>query len=606
LLRRYNSLFFHELRAAQSMTPAMTSRQLYVRLLGYVRPYWKIFGFGILGMVALAATEPLFPALMKPLLDKGFSGKPRDDLWIAPLAIIGIFLLRGMLSFVSSYLMSWVTNRIVMDLRVRMFDRMLSLPTRFFDDQSTGTLISKVTYDVANVTSAATTVLTVTLRDSLSIVGLLAWLFYLNWRLTLVALAIGPVVAVVVRLFSARLRKASRDAQTAMGDITHVLEEAIGGHRVVKIFGGQAYESERFRAVNQRLRGSNMRQSIAASATVPIVQLFTAIALAIVIYVALLQSSSSQTTVGGFVSFITAMLMLLAPLKHLTDVTAPLQRGLAAAESIFELLDEAPEDDTGRRHVDRLRGALTIDDASFSYAGADRPALDRIKLDIAPGETVALVGASGSGKTTLAHMIPRFYHLNGGRILIDGEPVESLTLASLRANIALVSQDVVLFNDTVARNIAYGTSAGTSREEIEAAARAASAHEFIVAMPKGYETEVGENGVKLSGGQRQRIAIARALLKNAPILILDEATSALDSESERQVQAALEVLMKNRTTLVIAHRLSTIERADRIVVLEKGRIVETGRHAELLARGGAYARFHQLQFKAEQGADVRN
>ena len=578
------------------MTATLTSRQLYLRLMGYVRPHWRVFSLGIVGMVALAATEPLFPALMKPLLDKGFSGQARDDLWVAPLAIVGIFVLRGFLSFVTSYLMSWVANRIVMDLRVAMFERMLTLPTRYYDDQSTGALISRVTYDVANVTSAATSVLTVAVRDSLAIVGLLAWLFYLNWKLTLVALTIGPVIAIVVRLFSGRLRRASRASQQAMGAITHILEEAIGGHRVVKIFGGQDYEAQRFRSANQQLRGYNMRQSIAASATVPIVQTFTAVALAVVIYVALLQSSSAQTTVGDFVSFITAMLMLLAPIKHLTDVSAPLQRGLAAAESIFGLLDETPEDDRGSSSVARAQGALSFAGASFTYPGAARPAVADINLDIAPGETVALVGASGSGKTTLAHLIPRFYHLDSGRILIDGAAMETLKLACLRDNIALVGQNVVLFNDTVAANIAYGTMAGAARTAVEAAAQAAFAHDFIMAMPQGYDTLVGENGLKLSGGQRQRLAIARALLKDAPILILDEATSALDSESERQVQAALEVLMANRTTLVIAHRLSTVERADRIVVLAQGRIVEIGSHAQLLANNGTYAQLHRLQF----------
>ena len=585
------------------MTPTPpTSRQIYFRLLGYVRPHWKVFALGLLGMVALAATEPLFPALMKPLLDKGFSGQARNDLWIAPLAIVGIFVLRGLLSYVTSYLMAWVANQIVTDLRGALFQRLLRLPASYYDNQSSGALISKITYDVSNVTSAATTVLTVAVRDSLTIVGLLAWLFYLNWQLTLVALAIGPVIALVVRAVSGRLRRASRASQHAMGDITHIVEEAIGAHRVVKIFGGQVYEAERFRAANQRLRHQNMRQTVAASATVPIVQIFTAVALAVVIYVALLQSSTAQTTVGGFVSFITAMLMLLAPLKHLTDVNAPLQRGLAAAESVFALLDETPEDDVGRSAATRLQGGIVFEEVVFGYPGAGRPALQGITLDIRPGETVALVGPSGSGKTTLANLIPRLYHIDEGRILVDGQPVEALSLASMRANIALVSQDVVLFNDTVAANIAYGTMADMARSAIEDAARAAYAHDFIAALPEGYDTQVGENGIKLSGGQRQRIAIARALLKDAPILILDEATSALDTASERQVQAALDRLMQNRTTLVIAHRLSTIERADRIAVLNQGRIAECGSHHELLARNGIYTHLYRLQYAGQHSA----
>ncbi len=578
----------------------LDSMRLYRRLLGYVAPYRVVFALGILGMAAAALTEPLFPALMKPMLNEGFGGKGRDTLVWIPLALIGIFLLRGIITFTTSYTLAWVSNRILMDMRDAMFARLVRLPTAFYNNQSSGTLVSRIAFDVNNVTSAATTVLTVLVRDSLTVLGLFAWLLYENWRLTLVALAIIPLSALVIRLFSKRLRRMSREAQRAMGDITHVLGETIDAHKVVKVYGGEKYENERFHKANSALRGFNMRQTIAASATVPITQLFAAIALAVVVAIALVQSANDQTSVGGFVSFITAMLMLLAPLKHLADVNAPLQRGLAAAESAFTLLDEAEEDDRGTRTLARAKGALTFSDVTFTYPGVEKPALSRVNLEIRPGETVALVGSSGGGKTTLANLIPRFHHPQSGRILLDGIDLEDLMLASLRENLALVSQDVVLFNDTVAANIAYGGSSGASLRDIKEAARAAHALEFIEAMPEGFDTLIGENGVKLSGGQRQRLAIARALLKDAPILILDEATSALDTESERQVQAALETLMRGRTTLVIAHRLSTIERADRIIVLSKGRIVEFGRHADLLEKGGTYARLQQLQRSEEQ------
>jgi subfamily B ATP-binding cassette protein MsbA len=572
------------------------SVQLYRRLLGYVTPYRGVFALGILGMALAAATEPLFPALMKPMLNDGFGTKGGAAITWIPLALIGIFLLRGIITFLTSYALAWVSNRILMDLRDAMFARLTRLPTAFFNDQASGTLISRVAFDVNNVTSAATTVLTVLVRDSLTIAGLLAWMLYENWRLTLIAIAIVPVSALIVRLFAGRLRRMSRAAQKSMGAITHVLGETIDAHKVVKVHGGEQYEAERFHAANAALRGFNMRQTIAAAATVPITQLVGAIALAIVVAIALGQSAQDQTTVGGFVSFITAMLMLLAPLKHLADVNAPLQRGLAAAESVFSILDEAPEADRGTRTLDRARGALAFRDVTFAYRGAPRPALAEVDLVIAPGETVALVGPSGGGKTTLANLIPRFHHPQCGRILLDDIDLEELTLASLRENLALVSQDVVLFNDTVAANIAYGSKRGAPREAIEAAAAAAHASAFIHALPQGFETLIGEDGVRLSGGQRQRLAIARALLKDAPVLILDEATSALDSESERAVQAALDVLMKNRTTLVIAHRLSTIENAHRIVVLDHGRIVESGTHAQLLAAERLYANLYRIQY----------
>jgi subfamily B ATP-binding cassette protein MsbA len=465
----------------------------------------------------------------------------------------------------------------------------MRLPTSYFDAHASSVPATRIAYDVNGVAFAATSTLTVLIRDSLSVIGLVGWLLYLNWKLTLISLAVIPLIGFVIRAFSARLRSLSRAAQEGMAQMNQVLQESIRGQKVVKIFGGEAHATARFARVNNALRGYNMRQAVAAAAATPITQIFASVGLAIVVYVTLQQSVVNETTVGGFVSFITAMLLLLAPLKHLTDINAPLQRGLAAAESVFRMLDETSEVDTGTIDLGRARGEIEFVAVSLRYAGAERDALNAIDLSIRPGETVALVGPSGGGKTSFVNLVPRFYHPASGRIRVDGHNIETLTLGSLRANIAHVGQDVFLFDDTVAANIAYGGKRDAGRGEIEAAARAAHALDFIDNLPQGFDTVIGENGARLSGGQRQRIAIARAILKDAPILILDEATSALDSESERQVQAALEDLMKGRTTLVIAHRLSTVEGADRIAVLHEGRIAEIGTHAELLRNSRLYA-----------------
>ncbi len=577
--------------------PASRDLGLYLRLLGYVRPYWKFFALSVIGMILTAATEPMFPALMKPLLDGSFVNKDTSVMIWVPLALIGLFLVRGALTYVTSYALAWVSNRLTLDLRNEMFRRLLALPTPYFDNHSSGELLSKISNDVSGVNAAGINVLTVVLRDTFTVIGLMAWLFYLNWALTLITLVIAPGVAIVIKLTSKRLRRMSMESMRVLGEMIHVLEEAIECHKVVKIFGGQDYEAKRFHHANQQMRGYNMRQTIAASLTAPMVQLFAAVALAVIIGVAIHQSASEQFTVGGFVSFITAMLMLLSPLKHLSDVNAPLQRGLASAESVFALMDEAVEQDDGTATLGRARGHIQYENVGFRYTGGARDALEDISLDIAPGQTVALVGPSGAGKTTVVNLLPRFYRATRGRILLDGVDINDLKLAALRDNVALVSQDVTLFNDTVAANIAYGSMGSASPQAIEQAATMAHALEYIKEMPQGFDTLIGENGVRLSGGQRQRLAIARAFLKDAPVLILDEATSSLDSESERFIQAALATLMRGRTTLVIAHRLSTVERADRIVAMSRGRIVESGTHQELLAREGLYARLYRIQFE---------
>ncbi len=581
----------------------LTNTQLYLRLLSYVKPYWRVFAASIVGTAIAAATEPLLPALLKPMLDGTFVHK--DDVVIrwAPVIIVLIFLVRGIAGFVATYAINWVGNKVVMDLRGEMFRKLLTLPTHYYDNHATGNLISKLTFDVTQVTAAATSVVTVSIRDSIIIAGLLGWLIYLNWKLTLLSLVVTPAVALVIYTINRRLRNSSRDSQRAMGNVTQVIEESVGAHKVVKLFGGQSYEEQRFTTETNWMRRHAMKQAAAAAANVPLVQLVAAVALAVIIYLATAQAKTDATSVGGFLSFVAAMLMLTAPIKRLTSISEHMQRGLAAAESVFELLDTRSEQDAGTVVIGRATGRLHFEHLTFAYqndaaAAQDAPrlALRDICLEIPAGQAVALVGASGSGKSTLANLVPRFYLPSSGRITLDGHDLNELSLASLRSNIALVSQEVVLFNDTLAANIAYGQEREVSEAEIIAAATAAHAMEFIREWPEGLNTLVGERGVKLSGGQRQRIAIARAILKDAPILILDEATSALDSESERHVQAALETLMRGRTTLVIAHRLSTIENADRIVVMQKGEIAEVGTHRELLDKNGVYAQLHRIQF----------
>ncbi|MCU7828336.1 MAG: lipid A export permease/ATP-binding protein MsbA [Candidatus Thiodiazotropha sp. (ex Myrtea sp. 'scaly one' KF741663)] len=571
----------------------MTSKQLYLRLLGYVRPYRKTFTLSILFTVLLALTEWVLPALFKPLLDGSFVEKDMQTIRLMPLALIGIFILRGIASYTSTMAIQWVANKVVMDLRNEMFQRLMTLPNRYYDDNPTGTVLSKITFNVQQVASASTEVLIVLVRDSVAVLGLLGWMLYLDWRLTLSILIIGPLIGLLVNSISRRLRQLSESIQSSMGDMTHVLEEGIQGNKVVKLFGGQEYETKRFAHVTNWVRRYHMKRVAAAALASPAGQLIMVLGLAGVVYYASLQSLENKFTVGAFVSFIGALAMMMSPIKKLIRINEQLQPGLAAAQSVFELVDQLPEKDEGDHQVERLQGQIKFDQVCFSYPGSAKPAVDSLSLTIKPGERIALVGPSGGGKTTIANLIPRFYNLDQGSILIDGIDIQSMPLSSLRKNIALVSQEVILFNDSVEANIAYGEMRDTPRSQVIDAANAAYAMDFIEKMPEGLDTLIGEKGVRLSGGQRQRLAIARALLKDAPILILDEATSALDNESERYIQQALEALTKDRTTIIIAHRLTTIENADRIVVIANGHIEEIGTHQELMTKKGFYSTLYE-------------
>jgi ATP-binding cassette, subfamily B, bacterial MsbA len=576
--------------------------QVYARLLRAVAPYWKVFAFAVAAMAAAAATDPAFAALMKPLLDGSFVARDPQAIRIIPLLMIGLFLVRMVVTFAAEYGMSYVARHLIQDLRTAMFRHLLQLPAAYFDRHPAGVLISKLTYDVERVAAAATDALTTLVKDTVTVLGLLGWMFYLNWKLALIFLVVGPVVAWSISVVSRRFRSLSRHMQSSMGSITAAAEEAIGGHLVTKIFAGQEAAERDFGRLAARNRHLQMKWVSVDNIGNSLIQFIIALTLAGIVYAASTFAANERTTVGGFTSFIVAMTMLQAPVKRLTKVNGVIQRGLTAARSVFALLDEAPETDRGTRTLTRARGQVEYRDVTFAYATSTRPVLRAVSFAAEPGQTVALVGRSGSGKSTLVGLLARFYEPQHGALLVDGVDVRELTLRSLRDQIALVSQHVVLFNDTVHANIAYARRARATREEVRRAAALAHADEFIEALPRGYDSVVGDNGVLLSGGQRQRIAIARALLKDAPILILDEATSSLDSESERHVQDALRELMRSRTTLVIAHRLSTIEGADLILVLDDGRIVERGTHAQLLRAGGSYARLHRLQFGAARAA----
>ncbi|TVP51853.1 MAG: lipid A export permease/ATP-binding protein MsbA [Halomonadaceae bacterium] len=574
---------------------AMTDWQVYKRLLSYVKPFWIAFVVAGLGNLLYAAASTGMAAAMEFVIEAIEDPTPANRL-LLPGLVIAIFAVRGLGYFLGNYFINYVGRNVVNAMRTQIFDHLMRLPSGFYDQSSPGHLVSKITYNVEQVTGAATDAVTIVLREGLTVVGLLAFMFYTNWKLTLIFLAVGPVIGWIVSFVSKRFQKLSRRIQHSMGDVTHVASEAINGYRVVRTFGGNNFESRRFASVSQNNLRQSLKMAFTQSVSTPVVQILVAFSIGILVWLALSPEVQQGMSTGAFVAFITAAATMAKPVRQLTSVQAKIQKGIAASYSIFESIDHPAENDTGTLNPERVKGEIRFSNVRFRYRDQYTDVLEGINLSIKAGETVAIVGRSGSGKSTLVSLIPRFYEVVEGDIRVDDVPVQDYTLQALRRQVALVTQSVVLFNDTVANNIAYGDLRDTPREQIEAAAEQAHAMEFINRLPNGLDTEIGDDGIMLSGGQRQRLAIARALLKDAPILILDEATSALDTESERYIQAALEHVMKGRTTLVIAHRLSTIEAADRIVVMDGGRIVEVGSHAELLATDGAYSKLHQMQF----------
>ena len=570
---------------------------IYKRLASYALKHWRYLVLAFFGLVIAGMTVPLFALYMQPLLDGTFMDKDPEIIRWAPFALLIIFLLRGIASFMSSYSMEWIGRSVVKEIRSELFSRLMHLPVSYYDKTNSGQLVTRLIYHVEQVSIAATKGLTILVQDTVVVIGSLAVMFYYSWELALIVLLTGPIIAGLISYISKRFRKLSKQIQEQVGEVTQISNEAIMATREIRIFDGIDYESKRFEEVNNNNHRSYMKRIVTERLSMPIVQFIMAIALAVVVYSATQGQLLESFTPGRFMAFMTAMIALLDPVKRLTSVNSILQGGIAAGESIFSLLDETPEKDTGTQIIEKAKGDFVFKDVSFSYNEDSEKVLKRINFTVKAGEKIALVGQSGSGKTTLVNLLPRFYDDWKGEITLDGHPLQSIKLKNLREQFAYVGQDVTLFNDTIRNNIAYGNMRHASDDEVSNAAEAAYALEFIERLPQGFDTQVGENGTLLSGGQKQRVAIARAILSNAPILILDEATSALDTKSERHIQSALEKLLENRTTFMIAHRLSTIEKADKILMMDAGMIVESGTHKELLALKGAYSKLYNLQFK---------
>ncbi len=562
----------------------VSSIRIYRRLLGYVKPYLWAFFISVIGFLLYSATQPLFAAVIKHIIDT-LQSDHREDMLYLPLFFVGLFFIRGVGTYLGNYFLAKVSNNVVHDLRCAVFDQYTLLPTEYFDKNNHGYLISRITHNVGEVTTAVTDAVRTFVREGLTVMGLLAYLFYSEWRLTLIFLTITPVIAIMVGYVSKRLRRLGKNIQDSVGDMTHVASEFIHGNRIVRSYGGQAYEKKRFHQSSWRNRSQSLKLSATMAIHNPLMQFFISLALAGLMYLALFIMEDNSA--GSFVGYLTAAFMLPKPIRQLSDANSLIQKGIVAAESIFEVLDEEIEKDTGDYEVDRVDGEIEYKNVFFFY-DKDKNILDNLSFKIKPGQTVALVGQSGGGKSSIINLLPRFYDYEKGQILLDGVEIADYTLASLRKQIALVSQNVTLFNDTVANNIAYGELNGATREAIIQAAKDAHALEFIEKLPEGFDTNIGEQGISLSGGQRQRLALARAILKNASVLILDEATSALDVQSEKYIQAALDKVMKGRTTIVIAHRLATIVKADVIFVIKSGKIAEKGTHQGLLQAKGLY------------------